>query len=163
MWRHVDYCFRLGGLECASVVTYGLIVSNWVARTVLVCGYCFNMVRWTIIVSNWVVRSVLVWRHMDCCFRLGGSECASVVTYGLLFQTGWLGVLVWRHVDYCFKLGGSKCATVCSDIWTIVSNWVARTVLVWRHMDYCFNWVARKCASVATCGLLFQTGWLGVC
>jgi hypothetical protein len=67
-WRHVDYCFRLGGSECASVVTYGLLFHNWVARTVLVC------------------------RHMDYCFKLGGSKCASVATYGLLFQTGWLGV-----------------------------------------------------------------------
>ena len=140
---------------------------------------------WTI-VSDWVARSVLVWRHMDYCFKLGGSECASVATY--------------RHVDYCFRLGGSECASVATCgllfqtgvarsvlvwrhvdyMWTIVSDWVAQSVLVWRHVDYCFRWVARsvlvwrhvdycfrlggsECASVATCGLLFQTGWLGVC
>ena len=145
----MDYCFKLGGSECASGDM--TIVSTWL-------DYCF-------IVSNWVARSVLVWRHVDYCFRLGGSECASVATCGLLFQTGWLG-LVWRHVDYCFRL-------------------VARSVLVWRHVDYCFRlggselvWRnvdscfklgGSECASVycfkLTCasGLLFQTGWLGVC
>jgi hypothetical protein len=56
-------------------------------------------------------------------------------------------VLVWRHVY----------------MWTIVSDWVARSVLVWRHMDYCFKLGGSECASVATCGLLFQTGWLRVC
>jgi hypothetical protein len=97
------------------------------------------------IVSDWVARSVLVWRHMDYCFKLGGSECASVLTCGLLFQTGWFEV--------CF----------CADMWTIVSNWVVRSVLVWRHMDYCFRLGGSECSSVATYGLLFQIGWLGVC
>ena len=39
-------------------------------------------------------------------------------------------------------------------MWTIVSDWVARSVLVWRHVDYCFRLGGLECASVATCGLV---------
>ena len=80
---------------------------------------------------------MLVWRHVDYCFRLGGSECASVATCGIVSDWVARSMLVWQHVDYCFRLGGSECASVATC--GLVSDWVARNVLVWGHVDYCFS------------------------